>query len=508
MKYMKNKILVIDDEEPIRDALQRVLSREGYEVCLAESGKKGIELLQKEVNIEVIISDILMKDLSGIELIQWATNQNIETPIILITGNPSLDSAGEAIRYNAFDYIAKPVERNRILEVIKKAINQSKLIEERKNNLINSKKKEYELIRKNWDLNKQNDAILSATTDCVITINSNCIIISANNAMYSTFEFNDFELIGKSVTKLFPKNKVKFYTRIIKSYISGKIKTNRSKIADVTLANAKGDYLDCDLSYCTYKIDEQVFHTGIIRDITYKKRLIQKLIESERRAFLTTIAASIGHEINNSLTAIMGFVDLAMQPTSNASIKDKAIHVTMTQVQKLKNLTANLLTLGKQKNSEEDFSKKSITNLNLCMENILDIFQKSMRLKNCILTIDKFENDLLAFGDNDKIGLALSNILLNAADATDNKGNILIKTYISGNDPIIEIQDDGNGMDEETIQNLYEPYFTTKGLGKGTGLGMFVVKEIADLYHINIKVESKKNIGTKFILTFSPAKIS
>ena len=99
-------------------------------------------------------------------------------------------------------------------------------------------------------------------------------------------------------------------------------------------------------------------------------------------------------------------------------------------------------------------------------------------------------------------------ILLNAADATDNKGNILIKTYISGNDPIIEIQDDGNGMDEETIQNLYEPYFTTKGLGKGTGLGMFVVKEIADLYHINIKVESKKNIGTKFILTFSPAKIS
>ena len=96
--------------------------------------------------------------------------------------------------------------------------------------------------------------------------------------------------------------------------------------------------------------------------------------------------------------------------------------------------------------------------------------------------------------------------MLNAADATENRGNIFIKTYISGTDPIMEIQDDGTGMEQETLVNLYEPYFTTKGLGKGTGLGMFVVREIAELYHIEINVESKKDYGTKFILKFSPAR--
>ncbi|NCN10378.1 MAG: response regulator [Leptospira sp.] len=503
---MKYKILVIDDEEPIRDALQRVLSREGYDVLLAENGKKGIETIERESSIQVIISDILMKDLSGIDLIQWANKNKIDIPIILITGNPSLDSAGEAIRFKAFDYIAKPVERNRILEVLKKAISQTKINEENKNNLINSKKKEFELIKKNWDLNKQNEAILSATTDCVITINSNCIIISANNATYTTFGFKDIELIGQSITCLIPKDKKKFYNRVVKSYIHGKIKTNRSQISDVLLTNSNGKIFDCDLSFCTYKIDEKIFHTGIIRDISYKKKLIQKLIDSERRAFLTTIASSIGHEINNSLTAIMGFVDLAIQPTALAPIKDKAIHVTMTQVQKLKNLTANLLTLGKQKYNEDDPSKILITNINNCIEDILDIFQKSMRLKNCTLNLQKYEKDLFVFGDNEKIGLALSNILLNAADATENRGNIFIKTYISGTDPIMEIQDDGTGMEQETLVNLYEPYFTTKGLGKGTGLGMFVVREIAELYHIEINVESKKDYGTKFILKFSPAR--
>jgi two-component system sporulation sensor kinase A len=494
-------ILIIDDDEAIRDALQRVLTRKGYNVLLANSGKAGIEMMQNHL-IHVVVSDILMEDLSGIDLVHWAKDNGIEIPIILITGNPSLISAGEAVRYNAFDYIPKPVESAQILEVINRSIVEFSKIQENKNKLLNSQKIEYELIKKNWDLNKQNEAIFSATKDCIITTNSNLIIIYANNAAYTMLGYNESNFLGNSISILFPPNKIRFYNRVVKYYINNILKTETNQITDIQILNFEGKLIDCDLSFCLYNIDSNEFATGIIRDNTQKKKLIQKLIDSERRAFLTTIASSIGHEINNSLSAILGFIDLAMQPNAMINIKDKAIHVTMTQVQKLKNLANNLLSLGAKQNFDPNIELSMVSDLNICISNVIELFQNSKRLKYCEVNLVKYSEPLKVKGNSDKIGLALSNIILNAADATDNRGKIQITTFMSKSGPTISIEDNGKGMNEEILKNLYEPYFSTKSQSKGTGLGMFVIKEIADLYGIRIDLESKVNEGTKFTLYF------
>jgi two-component system sporulation sensor kinase A len=494
-------ILVIDDDEAIRDALQRVLTRKGYNVLLATSGRTGIELILSHT-IHVIVSDILMEDLSGIDLVHWAKDKEIEIPIILITGNPSLSSAGEAVRYNAFDYIPKPVESAQILDVIQRAIHKYAEIQKNKNKLLNSQIIEYDLIKKNWDLNKQNEAIFRATKDCVITVNSNLIIIYANDATFSMLGYKENAILGNSISILFPPEKVKFYNRVVKYYIKNILKTETNQVTDIQLKNVEGKIIDCDLSFCLYTIDSNDYATGIIRDNTQKNRLIQKLIDSERRAFLTTIASSIGHEINNSLSAILGFIDLAMQPNAMINIKDKAIHVTMTQVQKLKNLSNNLLSLGAKQNIDPSQELLMVSDLNNCLKNVIDLFQNSKRLKYCEVNLTQNSDPLNVKGNPDKIGLALSNIILNAADATDNRGNIQITTFLGKSGPAISIQDNGKGMDEDILENLYEPYFSTKGQSKGTGLGMFVVKEICDLYGILIDLETKVNHGTKFTLNF------
>ncbi|WCL49823.1 hybrid sensor histidine kinase/response regulator [Leptospira sp. GIMC2001] len=502
---MESTVLIIDDEESIRSALNRVLSREGYVTILAETAEEGIEILEKK-NVDVVISDILMKGLSGIGVIQWASERKLNIPIILITGNPDITSAGDAVRYKAFDYIPKPVQRARILEVVSNAILNKKKIDAKELELLDSKKKEFNLLLKNRDLNLQNSIILESTSDCIITIDSRGLIHSINAATLHLFGYKESEVIGSTPEFLYPERKKIRYNRLVNRFIKSSIRLVQKRLLDVEFKSRAGKIIFCDISICRYELSGERFFSAILRDNTEKRNMINNLIESERRAFLNTIAASIGHEINNALTSIMGFVELAIEPNATSVIKDRAIQITMTQGQKLRNLTANLLTLGRQEKLGWSANKKEISDLNNCVDSVLDFFEKSMRLKHCNLIVNKTNSQLNVIGNSDQLGLIISNLILNSADATYNNGNIIISTSIEEGKPILRIKDNGVGMTEEVKSKLYEPYFTTKELGKGTGLGMFVVKEISDLYDIKIDVDSHINQGTIFTLRFQAPK--
>ncbi|MCU0823209.1 MAG: ATP-binding protein, partial [Leptospira sp.] len=97
--------------------------------------------------------------------------------------------------------------------------------------------------------------------------------------------------------------------------------------------------------------------------------------------------------------------------------------------------------------------------------------------------------------------------IINAADATKNIGTINIQTYSKDDKVHLEITDDGEGMTEETKSKIFDPYFTTKELGKGTGLGMFVVKQIVDAFEIALEIESKVGVGSKFHFSFHKVRI-
>jgi two-component system nitrogen regulation response regulator NtrX len=125
------KILVIDDEKPIRDALQNILTAEQYQVDLAENGKKGLELLNDN-GYDVVLCDIKMPNMDGLEVMAKAIEMAPEVPFILISGHGTIDIAVEAVRKGAYDFIAKPPDLNRLLITIRNAVDKNNLVVETK----------------------------------------------------------------------------------------------------------------------------------------------------------------------------------------------------------------------------------------------------------------------------------------------------------------------------------------------------------------------------------------
>lgn len=139
-----SKILVIDDERSIRNTLKDILEYEKYDVDLAEDGKKGLEMV-KNTEYQIILCDIKMPGMDGIEVLEKLQDMASDTPVVMISGHGNIDTAVESIKKGAYDFIEKPLDLNRLLITIRNAMDKSTLVNETK---ILKKKvsKRYEII--------------------------------------------------------------------------------------------------------------------------------------------------------------------------------------------------------------------------------------------------------------------------------------------------------------------------------------------------------------------------
>jgi two-component system, NtrC family, nitrogen regulation response regulator NtrX len=138
------KILVIDDERSIRNTLKDVLEYEKYEVDLAEDGPTGINMFSQE-NYDAVLCDIKMAKMDGIEVLQNLMESSPDTPVIMISGHGNIESAVDAIKKGAFDFLEKPLDLNRLLITIRNAFDKSTLITQTKV-LKKQVSKKYEII--------------------------------------------------------------------------------------------------------------------------------------------------------------------------------------------------------------------------------------------------------------------------------------------------------------------------------------------------------------------------
>jgi len=123
----KAQILIIDDEEAIRDAMSQVLKREGYEVKEAQEGKEGLELFQKQ-NFHLVFLDLKLPGIKGLDVLSLMKEANPETPVIIITGYSSIESAVEAMKRGAFDYMPKPFTPEELRVITRKALESRRLV--------------------------------------------------------------------------------------------------------------------------------------------------------------------------------------------------------------------------------------------------------------------------------------------------------------------------------------------------------------------------------------------
>ncbi len=164
-----SRILVIDDEQSIRNSLKEVLEYEKYEVDLATEGREGIEMFEKD-QYDVVLCDIKMPKMDGIEVLEDIFGQATDIPIIMISGHGNIDTAVESIKKGAYDFIEKPLDLNRLLITIKNALEKGSLVTETRA-LKKKVSKKYEMVGESKALLKVKDMIdRVAATDAKILI--------------------------------------------------------------------------------------------------------------------------------------------------------------------------------------------------------------------------------------------------------------------------------------------------------------------------------------------------
>lgn len=168
-----SRILVIDDERSIRNTLKDILEYEKYEVDLAEDGNKGLELI-RSAEYDVVLCDIKMPGLDGIEVLERAVVLAPDTPVVMISGHGNIDTAVDSIKKGAFDYIEKPLDLNRLLITIRNAMDKSTLVTETK---ILKKK-----VNKKFEIIGQSQAILDVIqmADRVAPTDARVLITGSN----------------------------------------------------------------------------------------------------------------------------------------------------------------------------------------------------------------------------------------------------------------------------------------------------------------------------------------
>ncbi len=175
---MTRKILIVDDEESIRITFSAFLNKEGHETVTADTFERAMETLYSE-EFDLIFIDIFLSDQSGVNILKNIKARGSTCPVIMITGDPNIVTAADALRLGAFDYLIKPIRRESLIRVTNHALQHKSLIEEKQR--IEKENKRY---RANLE------AIFRSVADAIITIDNDQEVLEANQAAQDLFGFN------------------------------------------------------------------------------------------------------------------------------------------------------------------------------------------------------------------------------------------------------------------------------------------------------------------------------
>ena len=188
---MGAKILVIDDEEILRLTMEGFLSKEGHEVLTVKDYTSALEVISKG-NLDLIFADIVLGDHTGIDILRAAKNRGLTCPIVMITGYPNIETASEALRLGAFDYLAKPIRRDTLLHTAALALNHKSALDQKA--LAETKEESYR---------RHLEAIFRSVTDAIVTVDRDMRVTGANEATRSVCGANPGEIIGKVFKEAF-----------------------------------------------------------------------------------------------------------------------------------------------------------------------------------------------------------------------------------------------------------------------------------------------------------------
>jgi len=233
------------------------------------------------------------------------------------------------------------------------------------------------------------------------------------------------------------------------------------------------------------------------RDEQLLKYTKDEIMKSERLAIIGRLAASVAHEINNPLGGILLFSGLLLKKAPpNEKFRENLERIER-EAKRCQNIVQGLLDFAREREP-----KKEIIDINDVVEKTIMLFVNQPMFQN-IEVIKNYQPDISpVFADPAQIQQVFFNIILNAVDAMGKKGVLTITTRNVQENDVVEIHfaDTGIGMTMEQINHIFEPFYTTKSVGDGSGLGLSISYGIIQGHDGNIKVVSAVNKGSTFII--------
>ena len=267
------KILLVDDEESIRETIGEFIKQEGHDVYTAANVAEAFELLKKQ-NIDVVVTDIIMPKITGIELLREIHTTAPDIPVIMLTGEPEVRSASEAVRAGAFDYLSKPISRDSINKVIRNATERKELNDEK--NRLEEENRNYQNHLEELVELKTKEAIhrevryqrlFEQSNDAVFVHNADGQILNVNPQACELLGYTSEQLLTMHITDFHSSEALPAFTEAYKTTLM----EGKNRI-ETRLLSKDGARIDVDISVRMIEGEEGIIQ-AIVRDITDRKQM-------------------------------------------------------------------------------------------------------------------------------------------------------------------------------------------------------------------------------------------
>ncbi len=360
----------------------------------------------------------------------------------------------------------------------------------------------WEMVEELRDSEQRYRSIVEFAADAIITIGKDTRVTSWNKGAEAIFGYGEKEALGQEIDQLIAKETVlKEAAMLSDQVLSG----DSIKSLEAMRYTKSGDPRHVLISAAPIKDDDgHVEEVSLIyKDITELKQAHEQLVRTEKQATLGIIAGSIGHELNNLIGGLLLHARLLKQVQDKPEKVNEIADLFNTYLEKVALHGKNLLSLSRP--SKPRFEPMD---LNSVVNETTDTLILTGVLKHFKVERSFCPDASIVYGDRNLLEQLIRNLEINAAHAMQPGGTLHITTRLSEDGFACEMifADSGSGIPREIQEKIFQPFFTTKSEGQGTGLGLPIVKDIVEKHDGEIKLESEVGKGTTITVSLPVAK--
>ena len=479
-------ILVVDDEEDIRDGAQRILSRIGFKALTASRGDEALDILERE-KPSIVFLDLKMPGMDGMEVLERIRKIDETILVIIITGYATVETATKAMKQGAYDFIPKPFEPDQMRIVVNRAWEKIRLTRE-------AEKLERERKRTLLDLDTEKSrihTILESFPNGAMVTNTRGQVVLMNPAFRQLLEIDSDLKSGNPIEDYLPD---KGLCNLVKEISRGK-HIDYDDIPDYEFALSDKKYLLAKAQPVLGEKQECLGAVVNVMDISDMKVLDQ--LKSE-------FVAKVSHELRSPLSTIHEQLALVIRDMVGKTTMDDQ-HILTRAKEKTQGLIALIGDLLDLSRIEEGIicHQPQPVKLEDTLKNIVDFLQTRAKSKKQSLILNLPKDPVPSLiADPIALESIFGNLIANAISYTHKNGKIEIDVDLAGINIRVRVKDNGFGIADKHLEKIFERFYRVKDENTryitGTGLGLPIVKGLVDSLNGFIEVESTPGKGTVF----------